>query len=48
MPVFFPDSIWRRIRKPMISNNVTPMAIPDKGTGVAVSKVNGGVNTPEI
>ncbi len=48
MPAFFPDRIWRRIKNPTTSNNVTPIAIPDRGTGGVVSKVNGGVDTPEI
>ncbi len=48
MPAFFLESMWRRVRKPKISNTTTPMASHDKGTaGEVVSKVNGS-DVPEI
>jgi hypothetical protein len=48
MPAFFPDSMWRRVIKPRISNITIPMAMPGIGTAVeVVSKVNGS-DVPEI
>jgi len=48
MPAFFPDSTWRRVKKPKISTTTNPMASHDKGTAVeVVSKINGS-DVPEI